>query len=62
MKATKKTHKAVARRWSLGVFQSAANGEPIVAYCRKDGTIAPYLAKTVTTKKARVHAIFVGVT
>ena len=63
---SKKTHapkKATAtpRRWSLGVFTSKG-GDPIVTYCRIDGTVAPYMAKSVTTKKAAVHGVFVDMT
>lgn len=49
-------------RWSLGLFTSAANGEQVVRYCKKDGTVVPYLAKTVTAKRATAHAVFVGIT
>ncbi len=58
-KKTKKQSKPVARRWSLGVFTSKAGGE-IVTYCRTDGTVAPYMAKKVTAKKASRHGVFVN--
>jgi len=53
-KASKKT-----QHWSLGVFKSSVNGgDPVVCYCKRDGTVAPYLAKRVTTKKASKHGVF----
>lgn len=62
MRQTKKSPKVIKARWSLGVFQSAADGSPIVCYCKKDGTVAPYLRKTVKNQKARVHVIYFGMT
>ena len=58
----KKSTSPVKRRWSLGVFQSAADGEPLVTYCRVDGTVVPYMKKQVRSPKARVHAVMKGVT
>ena len=49
--------------WSLGLFRSASNGgDPIVLYCRKDGSVAPYYAKKVKAKQALFHASYSGVT
>ena len=50
-----------ATRWSLGVFNSASNdGKRLVAYVRTDGTVVPYLAAKVKTKKALFHAVYRG--
>lgn len=66
-KKTKTPKKSVAKNgvakktqhWSLGVFKSSANGgDPVVCYCKRDGTVAPYLAKRVTTKKASARGVF----
>src|SRR5260370_790469 len=53
---------AQPRRWSLGVFQSKESGEPVVMYCRIDGTIAPYLSKKVRAQKASKRGVFVDMT
>jgi hypothetical protein len=61
--AVKSPPKAVERasRWCLGVFNSAAHdGTRIVAYVRTDGTVVPYLAAKVKTKKALFHAVYRG--
>ena len=58
----KKSSTAKARRWSIGVFQSATSNEHIVQYCRVDGTVSPSYAKTVKTKKALFHATYSNVT
>jgi hypothetical protein len=46
------------QRWSIGLFKSSANGDPIVTYCRISGEVVPYMAKRVTTKKASAHGVF----
>ncbi len=52
--------KKATQHWSLGLFRSASNGgDPIVLYCRKEGTVAPYYAKRVKTTKARFNAVYV---
>ena len=60
-KSPAKKSAATPRRWSLGVFQSKS-GDPIVTYCKTDGTVAPYMAAKVTTKKARAHGVFTNMT
>jgi len=60
--APKKAPKKVLH-WSLGLFRSASNGgDPLVLYCRKDGTVAPYYAKKAKTKQALFHATYSGIT
>jgi hypothetical protein len=58
-KKTSKKSAAQPRRWSLGVFQSKESGVSFVTYCRIDGTVTPYMAKKVTSKKASAHGVFV---
>jgi hypothetical protein len=46
-------------RWSLGVFDSASHeGTRVVAYTKKDGTVMPYLAPKVKTKRALFCALY----
>lgn len=53
---------AKRQQWSLGVFKSASNdGKLVTAYTRTDGTISPYLASRVKTKKALFHSTYTGV-
>ena len=54
--------KTPVQRWMLGVFVSAATGDHISVYCRKDGTVAPLYAKSVKTKKALFHSAYKGIT
>ena len=49
-------------RWSIGVFTSAHDGEPVVCYCTKDGVISPSYAKMVKGKKASHHMVYFGMT
>ena len=59
----KSTPKKKLLHWSLGLFRSASNGgDPIVLYCRKDGSVAPYYAKKVKAKQALFHACYSGIT
>jgi len=61
-RAPKKASKKVLH-WSLGLFRSASNGgDPIVLYCRKDGSVAPYYAKKVKAKQALFHASYSRIT
>lgn len=54
--------KPTTLRWMLGVFVSASSGELIAVYCRKDGSVAPYYAKTVKAKKALFAASYKDMT
>lgn len=59
-KAAEKTAERPSR-WCLGVFNSASkDGKRIVAYTKKDGTVVPYLAPKVKTKKALFHEVYRG--
>ena len=63
MASKKKSTQKKVLHWSLGLFRSASNGgDPIVLYCRKDGSVAPYYATKVKAKQALFHASYSGVT
>ena len=61
-KKTSKKSAAQPRRWSLGVFVSKETGELLVTYCTTKGRVAPYMAKSVTSKTARVHGVYKNMT